>query len=408
MTTSRFPSSVDALTPAILTAVLSERHPDVLIRDIEVIERFRRGDGFASTADRLVLRLRFEEGRDAGVPERLLLKTVLLHKGWRLGPAAIDATGALLRVFGRLPFGHELRHRLFSGIRAYQRRYPQAPDAMYVNEVRFYREVRPELSIETPRAFASVYDEENRTFGVLMEDLSLRGAEFPNATMELGLGQVRSLLSTLARLHAHYWESPRLQSDLAWLPTPRSGGMYPVFQALGLDLIRNQIETNPFKRELVAPLGRSVDELWRALWRAQELLDSGPRTVLHGDPHIANAYLLPNGDAGLLDWQLMVRGRWAHDVTYILVTGLSTDERRRAERELLSFYLDALRENGVGSAPDIDDAWETYRRAVAWGLVIGWLITPPENYGEEITAANIRRLVDAALDLETFTLLSHS
>lgn len=182
--------------------------------------------------------------------------------------------------------------------------------------------------------------------------------------------------------------------------------MYPVFRALGLDLIRNQIETNPFKGELIAPLGRSVDELWGALWRAQELLDAGPRTVLHGDPHIANTYLLPNGDAGLLDWQLMVRGRWAHDVTYILVTALGTEERRRSERELLSFYLDALRENGVGGAPALDDAWETYRRAIAWGLVIGWLITPPENYGEEITAANIRRLVDAALDLDTFALLS--
>ena len=57
------------------------------------------------------------------------------------------------------------------------------------------------------------------------------------------------------------------------------------------------------------------------------------------------------------------------------------------------------------SPPTQQDAWASYRRAVAWGLVIGWLITPPENYGEKITAANIQRLVGAVLDLETFEVL---
>jgi len=40
-----------------------------------------------------------------------------------------------------------------------------------------------------------------------------------------------------------------------------------------------------------------------------------------------------------------------------------------------------------------------------WGLVIGWLITPPQNYGEEITVANLKRLVAAAQDLATFEAL---
>jgi hypothetical protein len=42
---------------------------------------------------------------------------------------------------------------------------------------------------------------------------------------------------------------------------------------------------------------------------------------------------------------------------------------------------------------------------VLWGLVIGWLITPPVNYGEEITRANLTRLVTAAQDLETLQAL---
>ena len=37
-----------------------------------------------------------------------------------------------------------------------------------------------------------------------------------------------------------------------------------------------------------------------------------------------------------------------------------------------------------------------------WGLVIGWLITPPVNDGVPISVANISRLVSAADDLESF------
>ena len=72
----------------------------------------------------------------------------------------------------------------------------------------------------------------------------------------------------------------------------------------------------------------------------------GPQTLLHGDPHIANTYLLPDQSGGFLDWQLMIKGRWAHDVTYLLITGLATEDRRTHERALLSYYLDELRRFG--------------------------------------------------------------
>jgi hypothetical protein len=238
-----------------------------------------------------------------------------------------------------------------------------------------------------------------------MEDLTLRGARFPNALDGVGVAEIRGLIETLAALHGRFWESPSLQSELRWLATPVSGGMYPVFQALGLDLIRNQVESNPYKAALIDPLGKTVDELWSALWKAQEILSTGPQTLLHGDPHIANTYLLPEGPGGFLDWQLVVKGRWAHDLTYLIVTGLSTDERRAHERELIAFYLEALRRQGVETPPTLSEAWLRYRQAAIWGLVIGWLITPTENYGEAITAANLARLVAAVEDLETLKAL---
>ena len=72
---------------------------------------------------------------------------------------------------------------------------------------------------------------------------------------------------------------------------------------------------------------------------------------------------------------------------------------RKHERALLSFYLSELDKNGV-SAPQFDHAWLRYRQSAIWGLVIGWLITPPQNYGVKITSANISRMAKAVADLE--------
>ncbi|MGB8328788.1 MAG: phosphotransferase [Polyangiales bacterium] len=400
----RVPSSLEGLTPEVLTAMLVERHPGVVVSSVHVVESARRGDGIASTADRVVLELSYEA--DLGLPRRMMLKTVLLRGGLRFGPAAIQITGKTFALLRALPFGSRLRPALFFAIGAYQRRYPHAPDAMYVNEVRFYRTIRPELAIEAPMCFGSIFDESHRTFGVLMEDLTLRGARFPNAMTLVTVDEIASLVATVAALHARFWESPSFEAELAWLATPVAGGMFPVFQALGLELVRHQVETNAYKAAAIEPLRRTVDELWNALEKAQRMLASGPQTLLHGDPHIGNTYLLPDGHGGFLDWQLMVKGRWAHDLSYLLVTGLPSVERRKHERALIGFYLDELRRHGVDEPPDPDEAWLRYRQAAIWGLVIGWLITPTQNYGRETTAANISRLVTAVQDLETLQALS--
>ncbi len=358
VTAIRFPARVEEITPALLTAVLSREQPGVVVECVAVIDTKRCGDGFASTADRVLLDLAYAPDCDVRLPSRLLLKTMLLS--------------------------------------------PHAPRSMYCNEVRFYRDIRPELDIEAPQVFASHFDEETGHFGILMEDLAQREARFPYATTPISATEITHLVTNLARLHAHFWCSPRLDDELAWLPRPCSGGMYKIFRGMGLELIRKQLDENPFKRELIAPLNRSLDEMWRDLWTVQEILDGEPATLLHGDTHIANTYLLPDGSGGLLDWQLMVRGVWAHDLTYLIVTALDVEQRRSSERDLIGLYLEELSRCGVGRAPSMEEAWLLYRQAVVWGLVIGWLITPPANYGVEITAANISRLVAAALDLETF------
>lgn len=406
VTQIRFPSKLEELTPELLTSVLAERRPEVVVEKVRVIDRAKCGDGVASTADRVLLGLRYAAGYDAGLPSRVLLKTTLLHHYLRFGlPTILGLSRTLHRTDSIPVMGKQVRPLVFTLMNIYQRFFPHAPECMYANEVRFYRDIRHELDIETPQAYASVFDEKKRQFGIIMEDLSLRSARFPNATTPITPEEITNLVTTLAELHAHFWASPRLEQDLSWVPTTSSGGMYPVFDAIGLDLIRDQVKKDKVKQELIAPLNRSLDQLWKDLWKAQKIFDSGPATLLHGDAHIGNTYLLPDGNGGLLDWQLMVKGCWAHDLTYLIVTGLDPEDRRKHERELIVHYLEEVCRRGVKQVPSENEAWLCYRQAVVWGLVIGWLITPPQNYGQAITEANIRRLVTAAQDLETFQAL---
>ena len=102
----------------------------------------------------------------------------------------------------------------------------------------------------------------------------------------------------------------------------------------------------------------------------------------------------------------MARGYCLHDVTYLLMTGLSVGVRRENERDLLAFYRAELESRGVAEPPSMDTLWLEYRRAAVWGVYIGWLTTPIMNYGWEITVNNHIRLLTAYQDLECSAALS--
>ncbi|MDG2304171.1 MAG: phosphotransferase [Candidatus Binatia bacterium] len=357
-----FPTSVEELRTDLLTAVLSARTPGVIVDGFEVVVTKHAGEGVASTADRVVLELTYGAGSPPGLPTRLILKTMLVG--------------------------------------------PHAPPEMYETEVRFYDEIRPGLDAEMPQAFGCHFAPESGSFGLLMEDLEKRDARFPNALDTVTLPEIESLLTQLATVHARFWRSPRLRTDLAWVPTPMQGGMADIFTKFGREFVQSQVDQHPFKQELIAPLGRSVSELWELLTRVREEQTALPPTLLHGDPHIGNTYLLPGERGGLLDFQLLTRGCFAHDVIYLMVTGLATEVRRTHQRSLLEHYLDRLRAAGVTDPPEAEEAWLLCRKASLWGLVIGWLICPPANYGVEITTENIARTVAAVQDLDAIAAIT--
>ena len=358
----QFTSRAGELTRELLNAVIHTRHPDVSIDGFDLLESREYGEQMVSTSGRAILKLHYAAGAPKDLPERVVCKL------------AVGAQSVMA--------------------------------AFYENEVQIYARVRPDLIIEAPRSLGALYDSASAQFVLMLEDLSQRGARFPNVTQAVALASVETLVDTLATLHASHWESPRFAGDLSWLQTHLQGRVAHVMNELAPPLIQHEIDTQAFKRELVQRLRTTGTELLAAVKSLQRHQSRLPQTLLHGDTHLGNTYLLPQGAAGLLDWQLSVRGYCMHDVSYLIVTSLPIELRRAHERALLERYRERLMSLGVKEAPVPEQMWNEYRRAVVWGVYVGWLTTPVVNYGWEINVVNHLRLTTAYEDLDTAQLVN--
>jgi thiamine kinase-like enzyme len=355
------PTSTQGITPEYLNGLLAEATPGAVIDAVEIVDAKTYGEQMVSTAGRVVIAVRYAPQSRQDLPTRLVVKLT----------RAVDKIMA--------PF--------------------------YANEVAFYGRIRPELTLEAPRCFGGDFDPATSYFGLILEDLTERGATFPNTTVRTGVSDAKALLDTLAKLHARYWQSPRFGSDLAWVETHVSGGVADMMNEVAPFHIANEIEHENFKRELVQRLRTNASELLAGVQAVQRHQSRLPQTLLHGDTHLGNTYQLADGTAGLLDWQLMVRGHHMHDVNYFITTGLSIEDRRNHERELLEYYLDRLGSEGCNEVPSFEESWREYRRTLVWGVYIGWLTTPVVNYGWEINVLNHLRLTTAYEDHETAKLV---
>ena len=267
------------------------------------------------------------------------------------------------------------------------------------DETVFYRQVRPSLDVETLQVYAAELVPGPSQFVIVAENLVERGARFPNVAVPLAVDDVAGLMRTLAQLHAHSWQSPRLTTELNWVQQPLVGEFYDHLRAGAFDKINLMLDT-PYKTELLQRFGITKAHLEDAFWRLQERVQEPPVTLLHGDTHPGNIYLLPNGSVGLLDWQLLRIGSWSHDVSYGMIAALTPDDRRANERDLLALYLAELGRHGVESPPSREEAWYLHRCAPPWGFAM-WAITPEQMYSVEGVGGVMERFGEAWVDLDT-------
>lgn len=224
------------------------------------------------------------------------------------------------------------------------------------------------LPVDHPQVYRVVIDRPGLDFVLVMEDLTARGADPRDATRPMSVDQVANGLRSLARMHGRYWGfSAATHPQLAWVQTwePTEGWQVGLRSRvpIGLERAAGRLPDSVAARD-----GNAIVDLWA---RFVATLSREPVTLLHGDAHIGNTYVLPDGGVGFLDWQVAHRGGWEQDVAYFLVGALTTEDRRRHEADLVAEYRQALPE---AVRPSAGEAWLRYRACAAYGLAI-WLST---------------------------------
>ena len=212
------------------------------------------------------------------------------------------------------------------------------------------------LPLDHPHVYLALIDEPTLDFILVMEDISVRGADPRDSTRPLTVDQAAHGVRALGRLHGSYWgDRLERQAALRWVdPFVAWGGM-------GGGIARSiEKAGDTIPAEVRAMSGEQiVGNYWT---RYIGTLGAGPATLLHGDPHIGNTYVLPDGDVGFLDWQVLRRGNFSLDLGYFLQGAVTIDDRRTCETDLIDDYREALglpsdemptRRRGLASLPGL-------------------------------------------------------
>ena len=340
------PTSWEDITPAWMTAALARDFPGTVVREVTVA---MRDDG---TNRRARLALTYEPGPEG--PGTVFVK-------------AVDPE-------------HRELIKLTSGL---------------LHEPRLFNS-NVDLPLEHPQVYAAPIDEAAEDFLLVMEDLTARDADPRDATRPLTVEQAARGVRGLARMHAAFWGERLRRPGLDWLePFVEWDGMQ--YAPLPAALERLGADAPASVHAL------TIDDLIEGVWKPfiRTLTTTAP-TLLHGDAHVGNTYLLPTGDVGFLDWQVARRGNFSLDLGYFLQGAVTTEDRRAHEQELLAEYRDAL-ELPAAELPSADEIWLRYRASVAHGLTL-WLCTA--SAGElwqrpDIALALAQRYSAAYEDLQT-------
>lgn len=267
----------------------------------------------------------------------------------------------------------------------------------YENEVRFYQQLAPRLSVRTPRVYYADIEVETASFVLLLEDLSpaqpgdqLAGCSHPDAVTAIG---------ELVGLHAPLWDDPSLK-ELPWLHRDRTGQ-----QMFYLGLLPQLWEG--FRQRYADSLGAEVHEAGDQLFARLEdfiLGDTEPWTVVHGDYRLDNL-LFTDTSVTVLDWQTVTHGPALQDVAYFIGAGLLLEDRRAHEESLVRLYHDRLVGAGVHGY-GWDRCWHDYRRGAWSGLIMAVaasMLVERTERGDEMFMVMAHRHARHALDLESAT-----
>jgi hypothetical protein len=339
------PSGPDAITAKWMTTALCSSQPDVEVSRVEVL------DQHSGTTGRMRLRLH--------------------HASGSAGPET---------VFVKLPPFEESQRRLV------------AATEMGRREARFYEGPAAEVPLRIPQPYFAAHGDEPTEYVMVLEDLEAAGCRFTTRLETHAEDHGQKIIEALARLHAHFWDDPRFDDELAWVQPAMRGS----FGAMLIDNARAQFADDfpPVFTELCRLYSENHE-------RVCELLDVGERTLIHGDTHAGNQFT-DDDQVGLYDWAVISRSPGIRDVSIYLGNSCPAELRRSEQEPWLHAYRQVLVDAEV-DAPTFDVLWERYRRSVLYAWVAA---TTTASMGSkwqpiEVGVLGMTRATEACADLET-------
>jgi hypothetical protein len=264
------------------------------------------------------------------------------------------------------------------------------------NEARFYRELADALPGAVPQSYGAQFDSLTGRFVIVLEDLTVGApCRFPDVLHPHDENETHLLAELLGRVHGTFCDvsSPGTIRRPDWLWSPSEDPSNPLVPAI------MKLSARRLSERTTIPVmsGRFIWENHRAV---THVIDRGPQTLVHGDPHPGNTYFR-NSRAGLLDWQVLRQSHPARDLAYGMIFGMTTAARRDGERDVLEVYRQSL---AAAGGPELgrDDLWTRYRQAAAYAFVSA--LTTAGLGGmqsEAIALEGLQRTVDALDDLDT-------
>lgn len=236
-------------------------------------------------------------------------------------------------------------------------------------EVKFYEEVAGRGLLNAPRSYHCGIEPTTGRTVLLLEWLTdaRQGDSVAGCTREDALVS----LVRMARFHAHWWNSPLIDS-LDWMPRKDDEAdtyreLYAEAWSLFLAL------AGDFMPDGIRQIG---DRLAADLSRIKAMLSRPPRTVIHGDFRLDNCFF--REEAGsiepiVFDWEFCARGRGAYDVATFLSEALTPERRRAEEIGLLRAYHDTLLSGGA-TGYTFEECLHDYRLSMLEVLVF-WIVT---------------------------------
>ena len=253
-----------------------------------------------------------------------------------------------------------------------------------------------------PRCFEADCNADTGAWHLILQDLTDSHVIATQWPLPPNQAQCETILTARARLHAAWWDDPRLGVSVGERLDADGFEQYLRRLERNFTAFADRLGDNlpPERRDLFERFLQAAPRLFARYHAGRDL------TIVQGDAHVWNCFLPRDGsdDVRLFDWDSWRIHIPAFDLAYMMAVHWCPDRRLRMEQPLLDHYHAVLLPQGV-TGYDRRALHDDYRWSVLWQLTTP-IIQAANQIPPVIWWNNLERILLAIDDLGCRDLLA--